>query len=60
MEVSGELYIAAALARERIPVPSEWAHEQAGRFEEEGISFPYRFSNPDRPSCSLVAILNTP
>jgi len=42
MEVNCELYIPAALARERTPVPTEqeagWAQEQAGRFEEDSIS----------------------
>ena len=43
MEVGGELYIPAALARERTPVPSEWVQEQAGSFEEESMFLPYRF-----------------
>jgi len=38
MEVGGELYIPALLARERTPVTSEWTQEQAGHFEEESIS----------------------
>jgi len=60
MEVGGELHIPAVLAMERTPVPSEWVQQQAGQFEEESTSLPCRFSNPDRPSYSLVAILNTP
>ena len=46
MEVRDELNIWAALARERIPVPSEWVQEQAGHFEEDSISLPYRFFEP--------------
>jgi hypothetical protein len=52
MEVSGELHVTAVLARDMTHIPTGWTQEQAGRFEEDNICFPYRLFEPG-PSNSL-------